>query len=150
MSYEQWNDTDEERAKQDAVRKLDEEFRRWAYREKYANFRHFDILRWQVPGLAFVVGGALLGFGHQAKTGLPNPAVLVVYGVFAVLCWHLMYRVGWNLRENNRVLWRYSLSFGDDSIPPKPRLRGAALYVEIFLLLVGLGSLALGLVGQFS
>jgi hypothetical protein len=150
VSNANWHDSDEERAAQDAIRTLDKEFRLAAYREKHSNFRHFDILRWQVPGIAFAVGGALLSFAPRAQNGLPIPAVLAVYGVFAVLCWYLMFRVGWNLRRNNVWLRRYSLTFGDDSIPPKPRFKGAAVYVELFLLFVGGASLLLAVSGQFG
>jgi hypothetical protein len=76
MRNEKRSDSDEERAKQEAaeqeaVNALDREFRLEAYRQKYLNFRHFDILRWQVPGLAFLVGGALLSFGQKGQSGLP-------------------------------------------------------------------------------
>lgn len=150
MSNGNWSDSDEEWAAQEAVRTLDKDFRLAAYHEKHLNFRHFDILRWQVPGIAFAVGGALLSFGPRARSGLPTPAVLAVYGVFALLCAYLMYRVGWNLRRNNVVLRRYALSFGDHSVPPKPRWEGASVYVEIFLGLTGFASLWLSVAGHFG
>jgi len=140
----------QEAAAQATVGHLDGEFRLEAYRQSYLNFRHFDNLRWQVPAIAFVVGGALLNFGRQAQGGLPTPPVLAVYGVFALLCGYLMHRIGWNLRRNNEVLRRYALSFGDDPIPPKPRWKSASLYVEVFLGLVGAASLLPFVAGRFG
>ena len=133
----EWKDSMEEKGAQVAVRGLDKDFRLAAYCEKYSNYRHLDTLRWQVPGLAFAVGGALLSFAPQPSSRIPRWPVLLLYGVFALLCARLMYRVGVNLRANNVVLRRYGLSFGDDSIPPPPRGQGASLYVELFLGIVG-------------
>lgn len=132
-SSHKWESPSEDADSQARVRKLDKDFRLAAYREKYATYRHLDALRWQVPGLAFAVGGALLGFAPRAPNGIPVSPVLALYGVFALLCARLMYRVGVNLRANNVVLRRYSLSFADDSIPPPPRGQGASVYVEVFL-----------------
>lgn len=141
-STRKWDKSDEEELAQAAVSALDKEFRLAAYCERYSSYRHLDTLRWQVPGLAFAVGGALLGFAPRPQSGVPRWPVLVLYGLFALLCARLMYRVGVNLRANNVVLRRYGLSFGDDSVPPPPQWQGASVYVELFLCLVGLGSIA--------
>ena len=146
----EWKDSEEEKAAQAVVRGLENDFRLAAYSEKYSHYRHLDTLRWQVPGLAFAVGGALLSFAPRPQSGLPSPPVLALYGLFALLCARLMHRVGVNIRANNVVLRRYGLSFGDDSISPPPRWRGASVYIELFLGFVGAVSLAVAACDQFG
>jgi hypothetical protein len=143
VSKDSWSDSVEERESQDRIRTMDKDFRLDAYRETYTNFRHFDTLRWRVPGIASLVGGALLSFGRRPNE-LPIPGALFAYGSFALLCAFVMHRIGLALQRNNEVLRRYALSFGDYSIPPRfPWWRSAARWIEIFLAIIGVLSLAL-------
>jgi hypothetical protein len=142
-----WNDaaTSGEIDEQDRVMSLDPTARSTVYQEKYALFRHFDVLQWQVPGLVFAVGGALFGFSPRMANGLPHFLATGVYGLFALAGSYLMHRIRLNLRDNNRVLRRYAMSFGDFAIQPPPRMRSASTLMHRLLFLLGIGSLVLSI-----
>lgn len=108
------------------------------YKEKYANFRHFDTLRWQIPGLVFVVGGVMISFAPRKDQILPEPWVLLLYGPFVLLCAWLMTRISYHMKRNTRVLKGVAMPLGDHSIPISPGMGGAAFWVEKFLFVLGI------------
>lgn len=110
------------------------------YKEKYANYRHFDTLRWQIPGLVFVVGGVVIGFAPRKELIYPEPWVLLLYGPFVLLCAWLMARFGYHMKRNTKVLKGVAMRLGDHSIPVSPGWLGAVFWIEMFLW--GLGILA--------
>lgn len=114
------------------------------YKEKYANFRHFDTLRWQIPGLVFVVGGAILIGAPRGDGVFPGPWFLFLYGLFVILCARLMGRIGYHMKRNTKVLGSIARRIGDRSIPVPPGRTGAAYSMEKFIWVLGIGALVGG------
>src|ERR1051325_7810838 len=86
----EWNDKADEIEEQERILHLPAEERVVVYEQKYHMMRHFDTLRWQIPGLVFAVGGALFGFAPKMSNGLPHYIVLGAYGVFALVGSYVM------------------------------------------------------------
>lgn len=124
---------------------IDKEVSITIYREKYSNFRHFDAMRWQIPSLVFLVAGAVMGFAPKLTNGYPAPWVLIVYGVFVVLCAWLMSRISFNMRLNTEALHLIASKIGDHSIPKSPGKRGAVFWIEKFFWLLGFSSIVAGI-----
>ncbi len=114
------------------------------YKEKYANFRHFDTLRWQIPQLVFVVGGAIASFAPRKEESYPPPWLLFLYGPFALLCAWLMRRVSYNMKLNTKILRSIAMRLGDASIPISPGRIGAAYWMEKFIWILGIVALVSG------
>lgn len=127
---------------------MDKEISITIYREKYANFRHFDTMRWQIPSLVFIVAGAIIGFAPKSPIGYPASWVLILYGIFVILCAWLMSRISYNMKLNTEALHWIAIKLGDYSIPKSPGKRGAAFWIEKFFWL--LGFLAIGTGVYFS
>ena len=143
-AYQQaWGDNEAEKAEQRRVAMLDKDARLEIYSQKAQTFRHFDSLRWQVPGLVFAVGGALFGFGGEKDSGLPHFLALAMYGVFALAGSFAMRRIRFNLRMNNLELRRFAMSLGDYGILPPPRMKSASTVMHALLAIVGFGALIL-------
>lgn len=121
------------------------EFSLTLYREKYANFRHFDTLRWQIPGLVFLVAGAIIGFAPRMSNGYPAPWILIFYGIFVVLFAWLMSRISQNMKLNTFALKSLAIRLGDYSIPKSPGKRSAAFWIEMFFWLLGVLSVGAGI-----
>lgn len=124
---------------------VDKEISLTIYHEKYSNFRHFDTMRWQIPSLVFLVAGAVMGFAPKLSNGYPAPWVLIVYGIFVLLCAWLMARISFNMRLNTEALQLIAYRIGDYTIPNSPGKRGAVFWIEKFFWLLGLGSIVTGL-----
>lgn len=141
-----WGDynTPGEIEKQDRVMAISESIRSIVYQQKYAQFRHYDTLRWQIPGLVFAVGGALFTLGKTAS-GLPHFLAIALYGLFAIAGAFVMGRIRHHLRANDRILRRFAMSFGDFGVLPPPGKRSASTRMQFLLNVVGYGSLALAL-----
>lgn len=146
----EWDDDAAEIAEQDRVRALGLEERTAVYVQKYENFRHFDSLRWQMPGLVFAVGGAIFGFAPRMGSGLPHYLASGMYGLFALAGVFLMHRIRLGLRRNNTSLRRFAISLGDYSVRPPREWIGASIVIHLLLALVGLGSLALSVYGWLN
>jgi|GEM_PF-93516 len=114
------------------------------YKEKYANFRHFDTLRWGIPGLVFVVGGAIVITAPRGEQTHPKPWILFLYGTFVLLCAWLMRRIGYHMKRNADVLKTVAARVSDHAIPLSPGITGAAFWMEAFIWLLGMGALVIG------
>ena len=141
-----WSDAQEEIDEQDRVMSFGIEERAIVYREKYELFRHFDVQRWQVPGLVFAVGSALFAFAPKMANGLPHFLATATYGLFALAGAYLMQRIRAGLRDNNRVLRRFAVSFGDFGVKPPPGAQSASTWMQLLLSLLGVGSLVMSVV----
>jgi hypothetical protein len=146
----EWNDDAAEIAEQDRVRALGLEERTAVYAQKSESFRHFDSLRWQMPGLVFAVGGAIFGFAPRMGNGLPHYLASGMYGLFALAGVFLMYRIRLGLRRNNAILRRFAISLGDYSVRPPTEWASASTVIHGLLAVVGLGSLALSVYGWLN
>ena len=145
-----WGDPQEEIDEQERVSSYPFEARSVVYSEKYALFRHFDTLRWQVPGLVFTVGSLLFAFSPKLNSGLPHYLATGTYGLFALVGAYLMQRIREGLRDNNRILRRYSLSFGDSGVKPPPGARSASTWMQVLLSLMGVGSIVLSVISALG
>lgn len=143
----EWGDNEEETEEQERVSQLPESARMAVYEQKYTMFRHFDSLRWQIPGLVFAVGGFLIGFAPRTTNGLPHYLALFLYSGFALVGSYVMYRIRYNLRKNNRILRRFAISLGDYGILPHPGMESASTWMHVLIVAVGVASLALGING---
>lgn len=145
----EWGDGDKngEIEEQERVAKLTESVRVAVYEQKYTMVRHFDSLRWQIPGLVFAVGGFLIGFAPRTANGLPHYVALFLYSVFALVGSYVMYRIRFNLRKNNEILRRFAISLGDYGILPHPGRKSASTWMHVLLVAVGVASLVLGIYG---
>jgi hypothetical protein len=137
-----WEDSPEEIDRQDRIGALLPYQQQTGYAEKYANFRHFDNLRWQTPALVALVGSAIAAFAQKSQDGLPNRWILFGYGLFAIAGGYTMHRVRASLELNNVVLRRFAIAIGDYYIPKLTKNKiSAAFWVE--MLLYGFGIAAL-------
>lgn len=107
------------------------------YKEKYLNFRHFDILRWRIFGLTSTVSVAIIGFASN-KEVLLSPIVPVVWGIFTGLCSFLIFRINKNMIRNTYVIRQIARKIGDHSIPLSPFRWGAMYWIVRFTFLMGL------------
>lgn len=144
-----WRDDKDETETEELERisKLNESARVAVYEQKYTMMRHFDSLRWQIPGLVFAVGGFLIGFAPRTANGLPHYLALFLYSVFALVGSYVMYRIRYNLRKNTEILRRFAISLGDYGILPPPGMKSASTWMHVLLVAVGIVSLVLGING---
>ena len=137
-----------ETQEQERISLISETLRVAVYEQKYTMLRHFDLLRWQIPGLVFAVGGVLIGFSPKMANGLPHYLPLIFYGLFALLGWYVMYRIRYNLRLNSQILRRFEISLGDYGVLPPPGLKSASTWMHLLLMLAGVASILLAIAGN--
>ncbi|HUP62696.1 MAG TPA: hypothetical protein VNA69_20005 [Thermoanaerobaculia bacterium] len=112
------------------------------YKQKYENFRHFDRLRWQAPGLALAITAGVLAILTQSEIRDWIASLLFFFlAIVMWLCAYLMKRINIRLEENRDVLEKVAAKIGDTDIPGRAR-HGAADRFVILLRLVSLGCLA--------
>lgn len=116
------------------------------YKQKYENFRHFDRLRWQAPGIAFAIAAGVVAFSAREGTSpWVRSVLLIVLGILICLCAFTMRRIGVQLEVNTQVLDAAAKLIGDETIP-KPQRHGATWFFQLFLSIVGSGCLVAGIV----
>ena len=125
--------------------KNDQDIALQIYTQKYLQYRHFDTIRWQVPGLVGTLGVFILRFGTNQDGSLP-PILLIGYGTFALLCGYFLHRLMFHMKSNTLALTQIGNLLGDSSIPPHTRNpKSAAFWFVLFTLAIGLASLGYGL-----
>lgn len=114
------------------------------YREKNLNFRHFDTLRWSVHTVVMAAAGLGATYAAQTKAALSDRSImflLLLFGVFAELCWWLLYRLAHNHMKNSLALAIVANRLGDLSVPPIPSGLTSTLSSAAFLFMAFVGSL---------
>lgn len=118
------------------------------YQQKYLQYRHFDILRWQVPGLVATLGALILSFGVD-RARFVLPWLLLAYAGFAYLCGYFLQRITYHHDVNTSALRRVARRLGDWSVPgPTARLhplRSAAVRFMLFVYLISAAAFVSGL-----
>ncbi len=122
------------------------------YKQKYENFRHFDKLRWQAPGIALAIAAGVVAFSAREGTSPRMLSILLlVLGTLTCLCAFTMWRIGAQLEANREILDKAAKLVGDNDIPGRTRFfRSATWYFQLFLWLVGGGSFNGGLILFFK
>jgi len=115
------------------------------YRQKYENFRHFDRLRWQSPGVGLATGSAVLALAREAD-GLPAWWALVIFGGLSILIYFVMFRIRKGLEKNRDALDFVARILGDDSVPPTMLRFGASWWFARFMFTLGVLSLVMAVV----
>jgi hypothetical protein len=116
------------------------------YRQKYANFRHFDTLRWQVPGVVIALYAIILNFAGD-KGGPTVAFLFFLFGLFALSCWWLLVRLRYNTSINTKALQEVARLLGDDTVPPIPaKYKSAAFWFICVTALTGAGSLVISII----
>ncbi len=115
------------------------------YRQKYENFRHFDKLRWQSPGIGLATGSAVLALARESD-GLPAWWALLIFGGFSILIFFVMFRIRKGLEKNRDALDTVARIIGDESVPETTPRFGASWWFAQFMLVLGAISLVIALV----
>jgi hypothetical protein len=120
------------------------------YEQKYNQSRHFDVLRWQVPGLVMTVGVLALRFGTNQNGSMPSP-LLIGYGTFALFSAYFLYRLIIHIERNTEVLCAIGHLIGDKTIPGTTIwYRSAAVWFAILMFAVGAFALGVGVYNLFA
>ena len=103
------------------------------YRQKYENFRHFDRLRWQMPGIALAIGAGVVAVSARPSVPLPLiMLVLLLMGSGTCVCAYSMRRIRARLEENRKALIEVAHLIGDDRIAT-PGTKSGTRSLERFL-----------------
>ena len=106
------------------------------YRQKYENFRHFDRLRWQMPGIALAIGAGVVAVSARPSVPLPLIVlVLVLMGSGTCVCAYSMRRIRVRIEENREALIDVGMLIGDNRIAT-PGKKSGTRSLERFLWLV--------------
>ena len=73
------------------------------YEQRQLQFRHFDNLRWQVPGVVGTLGVLILRFGANGN-GQISPNLLLGYGLFSTVCGYFLHRLIIHMNLNATIL----------------------------------------------
>lgn len=122
------------------------------YRQKYENFRHFDKLRWQMPGIALAIGAGVVAVAVRQGTPPPYvPVILVLMGLGTSVCAYAMHRIRFRLEENREALRKVGLQIGDTHVHG-PEARSATRALELFLWCVAIcaGLAAIAIIWRYG
>lgn len=106
------------------------------YRQKYENFRHFDKLRWQMPGIALAIGAGVVAVSARPKVPLLLiTLMLILMGSGTCVCAYAMHRIRERLEENRKALIEVGELIGDNCIA-LPAKQSGTRSLQRFLLCV--------------
>ena len=103
------------------------------YKQKYENFRHFDKLRWQMPGIALAIGAGVVALA--SRSGVPLDLVsllLLLLSMGTAVCAYTVHRIRYRLEENRAALIEVAHRLGDDHVHG-PESRSATRWLERFM-----------------
>jgi hypothetical protein len=106
------------------------------YKQKYENFRHFDRLRWQMPGIAFAISAGVIAL--SVRPGVPLTLVTLLLLLMACgvgVCAFAMSRIRARLEENRTALIEVAVRVGDYRVA-RPGTASATFVLERFLWVV--------------
>lgn len=122
----------------------DVESLRVIYQEKYANFRHFDLLRWGLLTSVFTAAGLVTGYaGSDRATPNTVNGLVLGLGAFTLFCWWAVYRITFNLMRNQEVIKSAGALLGDNSIPRNTGFTSAIFVFMVATLGIALTALSL-------
>jgi len=103
------------------------------YKQKYENFRHFDKLRWQMPGIALAISAGVVAL--SARPGMPLDLIsllLVLTAMGTAVCAYTVHRIRYRLEENREALIEVARRIGDTRVHG-PESRSATRWLERFM-----------------
>ncbi|MEX0715748.1 MAG: hypothetical protein WD066_04140 [Planctomycetaceae bacterium] len=110
------------------------------YRQHWEQFRHYDQLRWQAPGIALASGAAILALSGD-KPWFPPSLATALFGGVLLFSAYMIYRIRAAISRNRLDLQRIAETIGDPSVPSMSGRFGATSVMGIFLLVAGLAML---------
>jgi hypothetical protein len=113
------------------------------YRQKYEIFRHFDRLRWQLPGLTLAIGAIVLTLA-RGKDSMPYWWGFCIFGFICFFSSFGIHRIRKGIKLNHGNLERISELLGDPTIPKHTKKLGATWWLCFLLFLIGIATFGYG------